>query len=379
VVHPLPVVNLDSVPPVCISAPSFELNGSPSGGIFSGTGVTDSIFNPTLAGAGSFKVKYNYTSPLGCASSDSITIVVHPLPVVSLDSVPSMFNTDPPVELNGTPSGGIFSGTGVTDSIFNPAIAGIGIFSVVYFYSDFNGCQNSDTIEIIVNDNPIKTLSINVLLEGPFNETEMNILLNSSGLIPLAQPYSSAPWNYAGTENLTALPNSDVIDWVLVELRDAAQASQANSSTRVSRQAALLLKDGRVVGLDGSSPLQFNNTLNHQLFVVIWHRNHLAVLSAYPLILSVGNYSYDFSTSESTVFGGMDGHKQIFTGVWGMIGGDANADGTINVMDIETVWKPDAGKSGYKSGDFNMNIEIDNTDKNDLWYPNLNKISQVPN
>ena len=33
---------------------------------------------------------------------------------------------------------------------------------------------------------------------------------------------------------------------------------------------------------------------------------------------------------------------------------------------------------GYKLGDFNLDGNIDNLDKNDFWFPNVEKESQVP-
>ncbi len=90
---------------------------------------------------------------------------------------------------------------------------------------------------------------------------------------------------------LAAIPNANVVDWVLVELRDAPSAAAATSATRIARQAAFILNDGSIVGLDGSSVLQFNNAINQQLFVIVNHRNHLGVLSANALTQSGGIYS----------------------------------------------------------------------------------------
>ncbi|MBN1338239.1 MAG: right-handed parallel beta-helix repeat-containing protein, partial [Bacteroidales bacterium] len=64
-------------------------------------------------------------------------------------------------------------------------------------------------------------LDLKAFLEGPFNGSEMNTTLNSGGHLPLSQPYNQAPWYYSGTEAVTAIPNTDVVDWVLIELRDA--------------------------------------------------------------------------------------------------------------------------------------------------------------
>ena len=56
-------------------------------------------------------------------------------------------------------------------------------------------------------------VSLFAFLEGPFNGSSMTTYLNLFGLIPLSQPYNSAPWNYTGTENVESIP-TDVGDWV---------------------------------------------------------------------------------------------------------------------------------------------------------------------
>ena len=220
-------------------------------------------------------------------------------------------------------------------------------------------------------------LNLNFFLEGPFNGTVMNTYIAAGGDLPLAQPYNIAPWNYAGTESVTAIPNADVVDWVLIELRDTTEAQYATGSTMIARQAAFLLNDGSVVGLDGINILSFSHSLIHNLFVVLWHRNHLGIMSANPVSESGGVYSYDFTTGSEQAHG-TDAQKELSTGVYGMFGSDGNADGIIDINDKTNVWSSQAGKNEYQTGDFNMDIQVNNPDKNDLWVPNNGNISQVP-
>ena len=105
----------------------------------------------------------------------------------------------------------------------------------------------------------IRINNLKVYLEGPFDESLMNTNLNSLGLIPLSQPYNTEPWNYSCTENVPEIPNPEIVDWVLIELRDAADAASANTATTIARRAVFLLNDGRIVGLDGSSRLAIPN------------------------------------------------------------------------------------------------------------------------
>jgi hypothetical protein len=220
-------------------------------------------------------------------------------------------------------------------------------------------------------------LDLLVLLEGPYNGIEMEPRLNSAGLIPLSQPYNQPPWNYPGAESVMAIPNMDVVDWVLVELRDAPNPAAALPANSVAMQAAFLLRDGSVVGLDGSSVLQFENTISQQLFAIVWHRNHLGIMTGGGVTASGDVYEYDFSLAASQVHGGSAGYKDLGGGVWGMAAGDANHDRIIDFND-KALWASFAGEAGYFGADLNLDGQTDNSDKNEAWHFNLNMSSQVP-
>jgi hypothetical protein len=150
VVNPLPVVSIDAVAPLCVSAAAITLSGTPAGGTFSGPGVSGSSFDPATAGAGSHPISYSYTDGNGCSSSTTTTIVVHPLPTVTLNAAGPVCVDDEPITLVGSPAGGTFSGAGVTGNQFDPAMAGAGNHTVTYSFTDSNGCSNSATTTIVV-------------------------------------------------------------------------------------------------------------------------------------------------------------------------------------------------------------------------------------
>ncbi len=219
-------------------------------------------------------------------------------------------------------------------------------------------------------------LELKAYLEGPFNGTEMVNSLNLSGQIQLSQPYNVAPWNYEGTESVSTIPEN-VIDWVLIEIRDAASAANATSATRIGRQAGFILNNGNIVSTSGN-PMLFATGVSDNLFVIVHHRNHLGILSSSGLTLSGGNYSYDFTTSFDQTYGGILGCKEISTGIWGMISGDADSDGMISPEDMNIFWYPTAGLPGYAPEDFNLDGQVNNPDKDDCWYNNIGKVCQVP-
>ncbi|MBN1340087.1 MAG: hypothetical protein JXA03_12230 [Bacteroidales bacterium] len=220
-------------------------------------------------------------------------------------------------------------------------------------------------------------VDLKAFLEGPFAGTGMLSYLNFFGYVPLSQPYHQPPWNYSGSETVAAMPNNDVVDWVLIEVRDAADAQSATSATTAGMQAGFIMENGSIVTLDGSNPLQYGIEVNQNLFAVVRHRNHLDIMSSLPLSANGNQYSYDFTDGMNKVFGSALGHKEVVPGIWAMAGGDGNADGQVNNSDKIDVWVPQSGSSGYKPGDFDMNGNVNNQDKLDMWAPNSGRSSQV--
>jgi len=98
----------------------------------------------------------------------------------------------------------------------------------------------------------------------------------------------------------------------------------------------------------------------------------------YPLSTPTDVYPYDFSSSAERVHGGDEGHKTIEYGVWGMIAGDYDANGTIDYNDYLNGWLTQSGSSGYNAADFNLNKEVNNPDKNDFWLMNIGSGTTIP-
>jgi hypothetical protein len=155
-VNPLPVVTFSPLNGICIDGAPLPLTGGiPTGGVYSGPGVTNNIFYASVAGLGVHTILYTYTDSLGCMGTDSTTITVHNLPDVSLATFPDVCVNAAPITLtNGSPTGGIYSGTGVNAGVFTPSVAGVGVHSITYTYTDGNGCTNSMMRNIVVNDAP---------------------------------------------------------------------------------------------------------------------------------------------------------------------------------------------------------------------------------
>ena len=94
------------------------------------------------------------TDSNGCENTDEITVVVNQLPVVALNlPVEIVCPAQGSFALSGeTPTGGTWSGNGVTGSVFDPVAAGSGLQAINYTYTDANGCTAGASDEILVDD-----------------------------------------------------------------------------------------------------------------------------------------------------------------------------------------------------------------------------------
>ncbi len=148
-------------PTYCINELSVALNALPSGGNFTGNGVSNNELIPSLAGLGEDTISYIFTNNLNCTSVISTIVSIVDTPEVIFSGLNTAYcNNEPSVVLNGIPSGGTYSGTGVTGNVFNPATTGIGgPFSINYTYTDNNGCTNEKTQQVFVNESPVVSLS----------------------------------------------------------------------------------------------------------------------------------------------------------------------------------------------------------------------------
>jgi len=243
----------------------------------------------------------------------------------------------------------------------------------------YNSCPEvfSDSLELKV----ITTIDLNlkIFLEGPYFNTQMSSMLNSSDLIPLVQPYNISPWYYNGGENVSSIPNTDIVDWILVEIRETeGDASTATNDKTVDIKAGFLLNTGQITDVTGLNKLTFTSAFIHNHFLIIWHRNHLGIISSQPISFFGSIYYYDFTTGAGKVAGGATGYVELENGIWGMAAGDIDADKVIDEQDKVLGWGINAASQGYSGADVNLDIQVNNPDKNELILKNDGKISGVP-
>ena len=145
--------NLATFPNLCDNDGAYAMTeGSPSGGTYSGTGVTGSAFDPS---SGTQLITYTLVDVYGCTQVATGTITVNAAPAVTLSAFSNVCEDAAAITLSGgSPTGGTYSGTGVSGGMFNPTSQGT--FSITYDYTDVNNCSNSASADI----NVVSCLSI---------------------------------------------------------------------------------------------------------------------------------------------------------------------------------------------------------------------------
>ncbi len=111
------------------------------------------IANPSACPSATTTYTLTLTDANGCTQLNSQNITVNPLPIVTYSQTPktTCINFTSVALSTGNPSGGTYSGTGVSGNNFNPSSAGIGTHVITYTYTDGNNCVNTDTSSITVS------------------------------------------------------------------------------------------------------------------------------------------------------------------------------------------------------------------------------------
>ena len=163
IVNALPTVSFSGLASTyCSDAANATLTGTPTGGTFSGTGISGNTFSPITAGAGTYSIVYSYQDANLCLGSDTQTVIVNLVPTANFTGLQASYCVDAGlVSLSGNPTGGVFSGNGISGSTFNPSVAGSGTHSITYTYTDANSCTDAYSQNVIVYSLPIANAGSN--------------------------------------------------------------------------------------------------------------------------------------------------------------------------------------------------------------------------
>ncbi len=286
-------------------------------------------------------------------------------------------------EYNGVTTlrrGVCYSSTNKTPTLADeqaPMGSGFGFFSgtvtslapnTTYYHRTFcSNCYGTfyGNVKSFTTDEGTPQLAVKVYLQGPYDSGAHNMGTNLAGIIPATSFYSD-------NRNAGSIPEG-ITDWVCMELRSTVDGEAVYSRSYILRSDGYLAEDDGTVTnltLTGLAPGDY--------YIVIRHRNHLAIMSATAQSLSGTLTTYNFTVDESTPYDKYYGGSaaQLETGIYGMFSGDANNSGIINATDYLTV-KGQSGSASYNPSDCNMNGSVNATDYL-VVKPNSGKNSQVP-
>ena len=104
----------------------------------------------TVSASGTYIV--DVTDVNGCMGTDTAVVTINTSPSVTATASSSVVCVDDStVTLTGTPTGGVWSGPGVTGSSLSPTAAGVGSHTAVYSYTDVNGCEGNTSVIVQVD------------------------------------------------------------------------------------------------------------------------------------------------------------------------------------------------------------------------------------
>ena len=147
----------------CNNQDTVTLKGANGGGTYYGTGVIGNKFVPKDVTPGNYKINYEITGSQGCTNTDSTTVKVKALPVISIDTLkPAYCNNVDSFTILGNPSHGVWSDPWGVDSIFRDNGDGTALFTPTYVPNedDFtisykvtgaNSCADSVTQVVSIN------------------------------------------------------------------------------------------------------------------------------------------------------------------------------------------------------------------------------------
>jgi hypothetical protein len=243
------------------------------------------------------------------------------------------------------------------------------------------------------------TMPVLMGLEGAMDESTglMSDDLRDLGLLPLVEPFTMLGFQVSENSYFQADPvaflitgTKAIVDWVLVELRDVN-----DPGFLVATRAGLLQRDGTVVMTDGVSPFTMDAPAN-DYYVVVRHRNHLGVMTTFPVSAHAQTQTIDLRDPQFPVFGA--DARVLKGGVACLWAGDVNGDGSIQytgqdndrdqVLQAVGGLSPTGTASGYLGADLNLDGTVKYTGPNndrDLilqaiggTVPTASRSSQIP-
>lgn len=159
-------------------------------------GETNQTYTATTSGNYTVKVIDDVCEE----TSSTTTVTVNSNPTVSFTLPSLIHNENGNYNLNGSPSGGTYTGNGITGNVLDPSSVGLGKQTIVYDYTDNNGCSGSQTATTIIYDTT-----------GTVCTSYVSVAVTDTLIIDVSLAGLSAP-NNINTMKVYPNPSNDVVN-----------------------------------------------------------------------------------------------------------------------------------------------------------------------
>jgi len=240
-VNPKPVASISTINPVCSNSAAFTLTqGIPTGGTYTGTGVSAGVFNPVTAGIGTHDITYIYIDANGCRDTANRNISVTSLPSITgaVTTNVSCYNgSDGSYSYNTTGGTPPYNYTwNTTPNILVEDLTGRPSGTYIVTISDVNSCKAYQTVTISQPTLIVNTLVPNNALCFVGNTGGVNLTVTGGTQFTVpSDPYTYAWSNLVTTEDISNVPSGTYT----VTVTDAKGCKMISSATVVQPSSAI--------------------------------------------------------------------------------------------------------------------------------------------
>jgi len=259
---------------------------------------------------------------------------------------------------------GVTDGSSGDGTLFSIVVTGICAHAGVNIFLDsvvLRDTLNDPIIPDVIQGTSVQIdapayADIKVFLEGAYDADNCCMKTTLNDMLPLTSPYDDAL-------TVSSIPDC-IVDWVYVEIRSSLAGST------LAGKSMLLKSDGSLCDPYYCHP-GFANVGCGNYYVVVRHRNHLAVISCAACEFRDTGTAEELDLSNSSNIYGTGAIKDLGKSTCGICCGDINGDGYVTTMDY-TQWYSAfyQGVSGYHRTDINFDGEV-TTEDYTKWYSNF--------
>lgn len=300
----------------CLGGPASVLSGIPSGGVFSGSGITGNTFN--LNAPGSFTIKYIPPAYYGCPIDTATKVTtVNDTPSVSISNTRSFLCSADTITLTANTTAPLFLwNTGDTSASIKVTTTG----SYKVNVTNAAGCSK-ESLPVQINNDPVPRITTN----------KGKIICNSDSL-QLSFVSGSRTWSTGvTTATITVKPNKDSTFKVQGYSLNSCPVSDSiriivNPDTPPGQVTNMIPPDSSI---NLSYPLNFswfpgNNTSSYDFF--LW----LASSPTEP----INPYTSNIYGVGTTITGGLIYGAQYKWRIWSKNGNCASTPGPVNTFTL---------------------------------------------